>query len=80
MAQPSPEQRRKPAEALMAENKPEDDLVELLWRDFDHNTPAAFWDVATWTDGNWSPGSLDVADRKRIGKALIKYARERREP
>ena len=44
------------------------------WIEFNHNTPEAFWDVAVWREGGWVGGSLDVADRKRIGLALLGFA------
>lgn len=46
-------------------------LVEQRWTEFDHDTPESFWDVAVWRDNGWVRGSLDVADRKRIGLALL---------
>jgi len=45
--------------------------VDAAWVEFDRNTPEAFWDVAIWQEKGWTRGSLDVADRKRIGTALL---------
>lgn len=45
------------------------------WSHFNHHTPESFWDVATWRDGGWITGSLDVADRKRIALAVMAATR-----
>lgn len=48
-------------------------MLEQHWTEFDHDTPESFWDVSVWIEdgGRYVTGSLDVADRKRIGLALL---------
>lgn len=51
-------------------------LISQIWSTFNHDTPESFWDVAVWQENGWNPGSLDVADRKRIIEGFIKYVAE----
>lgn len=59
------------ASTLKAEN-------EAIWERVRDDIPESFWKVATWLpDGNWASGSLDVADRRRIGMAITQQVNRR---
>lgn len=49
---------------------------EALWTKINRRTPDDFWDVAVWRHDDWVPGTLDVADRKRIGLHILALAEE----
>lgn len=48
--------------------------IDALWDRIRDDIPESFWKVAIWRkDGNWEPGALDVADRRRIAIRILEW-------
>jgi hypothetical protein len=69
-------------DTVYVDNRPdEDSKTEHLIQVFMDGMPEKFWRVAVWDKREiWTAGSLDVADRKKVVKAVIRYMRPSGKP
>lgn len=50
------------------------EMAESIWSKISDDLPESFWRASFWMeDGNWTTGSLDVADRRRIGTGIVAH-------